>query len=101
MEHVVELHPCIDPLSVKNLDLARPFCEELTRQYGIDTNRPIVCQVSRFDPWKDPIGVVDAFHIVREQVPDAQLAPRGLDGDRRPRGISGVAGHGARPSRRP
>ncbi|HSO96783.1 MAG TPA: glycosyltransferase [Acidimicrobiia bacterium] len=73
MERVVELHPCIDPLSVKNLDLARPFCEELTRQYGIDTKRPIVCQVSRFDPWKDPIGVVEAFRIVREQVPDAQL----------------------------
>jgi trehalose synthase len=73
MEHVVELHPCIDPLSVKNLDLAQPFCEELTRQYGIDTKRPIVCQISRFDPWKDPIGVVDAFQIVREQIPDAQL----------------------------
>jgi trehalose synthase len=73
MEHVVELHPCIDPLSVKNLDLALPFCVELTRQYGIDTNRPIVCQISRFDPWKDPIGVVEAFRIVREQVPDAQL----------------------------
>ena len=73
MEHVVELHPSIDPLSVKNLDLARPFCEELTRQYGIDTKRPIVCQISRFDPWKDPIGVVDAFRMVREQVPDAQL----------------------------
>jgi trehalose synthase len=73
MEKVVELHPCIDPLSVKNLDLARPFCEELTRQYGLDTNRPIVCQISRFDPWKDPIGVVDAFRIVRDQVPDAQL----------------------------
>jgi trehalose synthase len=73
MEHVLELHPCIDPLSVKNLDLARPFCEELTRQYGIDTKRPLVCQISRFDPWKDPIGVVDAFRMVREQVPDAQL----------------------------
>ena len=73
MERVVELHPCIDPLSVKNLDLARPFCEELTRQYGLDTNRPIVCQISRFDPWKDPIGVVEAFRIVRDQVPDAQL----------------------------
>jgi trehalose synthase len=73
MEHVVELHPSIDPLSVKNLDLARPFCEELTHQYGIDTKRPIVCQISRFDPWKDPIGVVDAFRMVREQVPDAQL----------------------------
>jgi trehalose synthase len=73
MDHVVELHPCIDPLSVKNLDLARPFCEELTRQYGIDTRRPLVCQISRFDPWKDPIGVVDAFRLVCEQVPDAQL----------------------------
>jgi trehalose synthase len=77
MEHVVELHPCIDPLSVKNLDLARPFCEELTRQYGLDTKRPIVCQISRFDPWKDPIGVVDAFRIVREQIPDAQLVLAG------------------------
>jgi trehalose synthase len=73
MDHVVELHPCIDPLSVKNLDLARPFCEELTRQYGIDTNRPLVCQISRFDPWKDPIGVVEAFRMVREHIPDAQL----------------------------
>jgi trehalose synthase len=73
MDRVVELHPCIDPLSVKNLDLALPFCVELTRQYGIDTNRPIVCQISRFDPWKDPIGVVDAFRLVREQLPDAQL----------------------------
>ncbi|HEY5164974.1 MAG TPA: glycosyltransferase [Acidimicrobiia bacterium] len=73
MDHVVEMHPCIDPLSVKNLDLARPFCEELTRQYGIDTKRAIVCQISRFDPWKDPIGVVDAFRVVREQIPDAQL----------------------------
>jgi trehalose synthase len=77
MEHVVELHPCIDPLSVKNLDLARPFCEELTRQYGVDTKRPMVCQISRFDPWKDPIGVVDAFRIVREQIPDAQLVLAG------------------------
>ena len=60
-------------MSVKNLELATPFCEEITRQYGIDPHRPIVCQVSRFDPWKDPVGVIEAFRIVREQVPDAQL----------------------------
>jgi trehalose synthase len=77
MERVVHAPPCIDPLSVKNLDLARPFCEEITRQYGIDTKRPIVCQVSRFDPWKDPVGVIDAYRIVREQVPDAQLVLAG------------------------
>jgi len=73
MGRVVHAPPCIDPLSVKNLDLATPFCVEITRQYGIDPHRPLVCQVSRFDPWKDPTGVIDAFRIVREQVTDAQL----------------------------
>jgi trehalose synthase len=77
MPHIVQAPPCIDPLSVKNLDLAMPFCQELTRQYGVDVHRPIVCQVSRFDPWKDPVGVVEAFRIVREQVPDAQLVLAG------------------------
>ena len=77
MDRIVHAPPCIDPLSVKNLDLAMPFCQELTRQYGIDVHRPIVCQVSRFDPWKDPVGVIEAFRIVREQVPDAQLVLAG------------------------
>ncbi|HEX5587464.1 MAG TPA: glycosyltransferase [Acidimicrobiia bacterium] len=77
MDRVVTAPPCIDPLSVKNLELALPFCQELTRQYGIDVHRPIVCQVSRFDPWKDPVGVIEAFRIVRERVPDAQLVLAG------------------------
>jgi trehalose synthase len=77
MERIVHAPPCIDPLSVKNLDLAAPFCHEITRQYGIDTTRPIVCQVSRFDPWKDPVGVIEAFRLVREHVPDAQLVLAG------------------------
>jgi trehalose synthase len=73
MPRIVHAPPCIDPLSVKNLDLAMPFCLEITKQYGIDPHRPLVCQVSRFDPWKDPTGVIEAFRIVREQVTDAQL----------------------------
>jgi trehalose synthase len=77
MDRVVHAPPCIDPLSVKNLDLALPFCVELTKQYGIDPKRPIVCQVSRFDPWKDPLGVLEAFRIVRNHVPDAQLLMAG------------------------
>ena len=76
-ENIMYAPPCIDPLSVKNLDLALPFCEEILRQYGIDPARPIVCQVSRFDPWKDPIGVVDAYRMVREKIPDAQLVLAG------------------------
>ena len=77
MDRIVHAPPCIDPLSVKNLELAMPFCQELTRQYGVDVHRPIVCQVSRFDPWKDPVGVIEAFRIVRERVPDAQLVLAG------------------------
>ena len=77
MDRIVHAPPCIDPLSVKNLDLAAPFCHEITRQYGIDPHRPIVCQVSRFDPWKDPVGVIEAFRLVREEVPDAQLVLAG------------------------
>ena len=90
MDRVVHAPPCIDPLSVKNLDLAMPFCQELTRQYGVDVHRPIVCQVSRFDPWKDPVGVIEAFRIVRERGPRRAARARGLDGDRRPRRLPGV-----------
>ncbi|HEX6310654.1 MAG TPA: glycosyltransferase [Acidimicrobiia bacterium] len=73
MQRVLQLPPCIDPLSVKNLDLPRPFGEELCKQYGLDVRRPIVCQVSRYDPWKDPLGVIEAFRIARDKVTDAQL----------------------------
>ncbi len=77
MDHVVHAPPCIDPLSVKNLDLADPFCNEIAKQYGIDPHQPIMCQISRFDPWKDPIGVLEAYRIVREQIPDVQLVLAG------------------------
>lgn len=77
MDRVVHAPPCIDPNSVKNLDLAEPFVREICRQYGVDPDRPIMCQVSRFDPWKDPVGVVEAWRLVREQVPDLQLVLAG------------------------
>jgi trehalose synthase len=43
-------------------------------QFGIDVDRPLMCQVSRFDPWKDPLGVIDAYRQVKESMPDVQLA---------------------------
>jgi trehalose synthase len=76
-EHVVHAPPCIDPLSVKNLDLAKPFVDEINKSYGVRPDAPIVCQISRFDPWKDPVGVIEAFRIVQEQVPNAQLVLAG------------------------
>jgi len=69
--------PCIDPLSVKNLEMPRPFVEEIVRQYSVRAQDPLVVQVSRFDPWKDPVGVIAAFRIVREEFPTAQLVLAG------------------------
>jgi trehalose synthase len=43
-------------------------------QFGIDVDRPLICQVSRFDPWKDPLGVIDAYRLVKERYPGVQLA---------------------------
>jgi trehalose synthase len=43
-------------------------------QFGIDEERPLLTQVSRFDPWKDPLGVIDAYRIVKAEHPEVQLA---------------------------
>jgi trehalose synthase len=76
-DRVVHAPPCIDPLSVKNLDLAKPFVDEINKSYGVRPDAPVVCQISRFDPWKDPVGVIEAFRIVQDQVRDAQLVLAG------------------------
>jgi len=77
MDRIVFAPPCIDPLSVKNLELGRPFIDEIVKQYGVRPHDPLIVQVSRFDPWKDPIGVIEAFRIVREEFTDAQLVLAG------------------------
>ena len=66
--------PAIDPLAPKNMALSPEDASYVCQQFGIDVDRPLICQVSRFDPWKDPLGVIDAFRLVREQLPDVQLA---------------------------
>ena len=66
--------PAIDPLSPKNMAFSREDAAFICQQFGIDPARPLITQVSRFDPWKDPIGVIDAYRQVTEQVPEAQLA---------------------------
>ena len=66
--------PAIDPLSPKNMALSPEDAAFVCDQFGIDPNRPLLCQVSRFDPWKDPMGVIDAYRAVTREVPEAQLA---------------------------
>ncbi len=66
--------PAIDPLSPKNMALSPDDAAFVCDQFGVDVDRPLMCQVSRFDPWKDPIGVIDAYRGVTAQVPEVQLA---------------------------
>ena len=66
--------PAIDPLSPKNMALSPEDAAFVCDQFGIDVDRPMICQVSRFDPWKDPIGVIDAYRRVHEEMPEVQLA---------------------------
>ena len=66
--------PAIDPLTPKNMALLPEDASFVCEQFGIDIDRPLMCQVSRFDPWKDPLGVIDAYRMVKAQLPDMQLA---------------------------
>src|SRR5436305_5748006 len=70
--HVVP--PAIDPLTPKNMALSPEDGAFVCGQFGIDVDRPLMVQVSRFDPWKDPLGVIDAYRIVKAQLPELQLA---------------------------
>ena len=72
--HLALIPPSIDPLSLKNVPLDPEMVHEVVRRYGFDLDRPLMLQVSRFDPWKDPTGVIDAFRLAREEVPGLQLA---------------------------
>ena len=66
--------PAIDPLSPKNLSLPAPIARQILSWIGIEETRPLITQVARFDPWKDPLGVIAAYRLVRQELPDAQLA---------------------------
>jgi trehalose synthase len=66
--------PAIDPLAPKNMALSAEDAAYIVDQFGIDVERPLLTQVSRFDPWKDPLGVIDAYRIVKRESPDVQLA---------------------------
>lgn len=66
--------PAIDPLAPKNMALSPEDAAYIVDQFGIDIARPLITQVSRFDPWKDPLGVIDAYRVVKERYPGVQLA---------------------------
>jgi len=62
------IHPAIDPLSPKNIDISEKTIEKTLKKFRIPTDKPVICQISRFDKWKDPEGVIDVFNIVKEEI---------------------------------
>jgi trehalose synthase len=64
--------PAINPFSIKNRQLSDAEIDERLARYQIPTDLPLIVQVSRFDPWKDPQGVIEAFKQARREV-DATL----------------------------
>jgi trehalose synthase len=66
------IHPAIDPVTAKNKSISDTKISKYLSKFGIDRKKPIISQVSRFDPWKDPIGVVRIFERVRKKM-DCQL----------------------------
>jgi trehalose synthase len=66
--------PAIDPLSPKNFDVLPTQSRRIMTWVGVDPDRPLLTQVSRFDPWKDPKGVIRVYREARETNPGLQLA---------------------------
>ena len=77
VDRVEIIPPAIDPESPKNLELDPRLARRVLQWIGVEVDQPLVAQISRFDPWKDPLGVVAAFRLVKEEVPDLQLALAG------------------------
>jgi len=72
-KRIAFIAPAIDPLATKNMELPADLCRRVIADSGVDPVRPLLLQVSRFDPWKDPLGVVHAYRLVKEDLPAVQF----------------------------
>ena len=70
--------PAIDPLVLKNVEPSTEIVKASFVKMGLDPDRPVMSQVSRFDLWKDPWGVIDAYRAVKKDMPKVQLAMLGV-----------------------
>jgi len=62
------IYPVINPLSLKNIPLSDPVVAKYLKKFSIPTDKPLITQISRFDKWKDPEGVVKIFKLVKRRV---------------------------------
>jgi trehalose synthase len=70
---ITVIEPAIDPLGPRNMDLSADTVTAMLERYGVDPSRPMVCQISPFDHWHDPLGLIEAYESAEEQVPGLQL----------------------------
>ena len=75
--HTTIIPPVIDPLTPKNRPIPPEEAISVIGRYGLDPGRPFITQVSRFDPWKDPLGVIACFEQLKERHTTLQLAMLG------------------------
>jgi len=81
------IHPAIDPFTNKNKDMTESESVHTLKKYGIENDKPIISQISRFDKWKDPLGVINVFEHVREKT-DCQLVLLGNPAMDDPQGVA-------------
>lgn len=81
------ISPSIDPLSDKNKELPKEVIDSVLKKYDITTDKPIVTQISRFDKLKDPLGVIEAYKMVKRYI-DCQLVMAGGAADDDPEGFA-------------
>ncbi len=78
--------PAIDPFIAKNKQMSKDDAMAVVARFGLDPARPFISQVSRFDPWKDPLGVIECFKLLKRNHLDLQLAMLGNFADDDPEG---------------
>lgn len=76
--HLNFFTPTIDPLTPKNIPIAKLTAQSLMEELGINPEKPIITQISRFDPWKDPKGVINAYYWAKMAIPELQLVLMGF-----------------------
>ena len=65
--------PSINPFSEKNKDIPESSIKDILEKHGVNPEKPIITQVGRFDPWKDPLGAVDVYRLVKKEIPQVQF----------------------------
>jgi trehalose synthase len=78
--------PTIDPLDNKNNFLEDKVVEKIIESCGINIKKPIIAQVSRFDKWKDPIGVIKSYKLAKKKIMNLQLVLSGVLAEDDPEG---------------